>query len=566
MTHYIGKTSIELRLRGIRADAAFQWQQQAERFCYDQLLPALDALFARLAGPDEVLTIDKLDLDLRGLPANQWEETLLRQVLEAVEDLIQKRLNTSFPDERVERRPVALSHFDQWLHFLATGALPPGQAPTAEAVLRQSVLETVAAQSRALQRFLDLIRRDVRALRRLLWQHDDAFLDALLEASAGTEGKRLVALRTEAEMLLKEKPKRGQILDFEKNKSIKPEKLLPVFRQIFQEKTWAALAESKFEPVQVLQQTWVELFAWHIPELSARSAYLAFLQQQIEARPARFAAISTTLAPVVEQLKKDMKTGATPQSSPFEKEKTEPAAALSEPAGDDTASLPEAANLKPETLKPETSKIETSKPEAANVETLKPETLKPEVSDWYVRNAGVVLLHPFLPTLFQTLGLTNKGQFDTMEKRQQAVHLLHYAATGQTDAPEFDLVFEKFLCGWEIETPLRRDWKLEIARPSAQTSHSDGDESVGRGNWEEEVETMLQAAIKNWGKLGNASPDALRENFLRRPGKLSYRPSDGWRLRLESSGIDILLNYLPWGLSVVKLPWMKEMLNVEWTS
>src|SRR5262245_24897711 len=118
MPHYIGKTSVELRLRGVSADAALGWQEQAERFCYDRLLPALDGLFDRLTGTDEILAIDKLDLDLRNIPAGQWEHVLLHRVLEAVEDLINKRLHTPLPEDRIERRPIALGHFDQWLYFL----------------------------------------------------------------------------------------------------------------------------------------------------------------------------------------------------------------------------------------------------------------------------------------------------------------------------------------------------------------------------------------------------------------------------------------------------------------
>jgi hypothetical protein len=38
-----------------------------------------------------------------------------------------------------------------------------------------------------------------------------------------------------------------------------------------------------------------------------------------------------------------------------------------------------------------------------------------------------------------------------------------------------------------------------------------------------------------------------------------------WRLQVEQKAIDILLGSLPWGLNVVKLPWMESMLMVEWS-
>jgi len=74
---------------------------------------------------------------------------------------------------------------------------------------------------------------------------------------------------------------------------------------------------------------------------------------------------------------------------------------------------------------------------------------------------------------------------------------------------------------------------------------------------------LLENVIRTWEKIGNTSIDGLRQGFLRRDGKLSER---GGRLylQMEISGIDVLLDYLPWNLSIVKLPWMKEILFVEW--
>jgi hypothetical protein len=50
---------------------------------------------------------------------------------------------------------------------------------------------------------------------------------------------------------------------------------------------------------------------------------------------------------------------------------------------------------------------------------------------------------------------------------------------------------------------------------------------------------------------------------LQRAGKLS-RVDDGWLLQIEQKGVDVLLSYLPWGIGLIKLPWMTELLYVEW--
>jgi hypothetical protein len=64
--------------------------------------------------------------------------------------------------------------------------------------------------------------------------------------------------------------------------------------------------------------------------------------------------------------------------------------------------------------------------------------------------------------------------------------------------------------------------------------------------------------------LRNTSPDGLRGTFLIRSGKLCLRDGGDWSLQVESNSFDILLDQLPWGISMIKLPWMEKMLWVEW--
>jgi len=123
--------------------------------------------------------------------------------------------------------------------------------------------------------------------------------------------------------------------------------------------------------------------------------------------------------------------------------------------------------------------------------------------------------------------------------------LLHYLATGSSEAPEYALGMAKFLCGMPHDMPIDR-----VSLLSEQDV--------------EEADAMLQAVIEHWEALGKVSNDSLREGFLQRDGKLSRRDGD-WLLQVESKTLDILIGRLPWGLSIVKLPWMPEMLHVEWS-
>jgi hypothetical protein len=167
-----------------------------------------------------------------------------------------------------------------------------------------------------------------------------------------------------------------------------------------------------------------------------------------------------------------------------------------------------------------------------------------EAAPYYVRNAGLVLLHPHLPRLFRNLDLLEGKKFREEAARHRAVHLLHWLATGQEGAPEYDMLLAKHLCAMPFEAPLEREIELEERE-------------------KQECYALLEAVIGQWTALKHTSPEGLRQGFLQRDGKLERR-SDGWRLRVEQRTMDILIDRLPWSISLIKLPWMPEMLAVEW--
>lgn len=162
----------------------------------------------------------------------------------------------------------------------------------------------------------------------------------------------------------------------------------------------------------------------------------------------------------------------------------------------------------------------------------------------FLESAGLILLHPFFDSLFKDFELLTEGQFKDVESQTKAVHLLHYLATKKELAAEYELVMEKFLCGWDPEVPIAREVKLSQ-------------------EMKDECETLLKAAIIHWSALKNTSPDGLREGFLQREGKLILNDFQD-RLIVENKAQDVLLSYLPWGYSIFKLPWMKNALYVDW--
>ncbi|MCK6692104.1 MAG: hypothetical protein L6Q97_08375 [Thermoanaerobaculia bacterium] len=199
----------------------------------------------------------------------------------------------------------------------------------------------------------------------------------------------------------------------------------------------------------------------------------------------------------------------------------------------------------PETAAPDTQPKPADAPEQTPAQEKRDKTSFPP-EGIMVDNAGVVLLGVYLPAFFQELKMTDGKTFPTPDDQYRAIHLLHFLATGLENPEEPALTLPKLLCGLPLEEPV----PLELALSEAEKNESND---------------LLKAAIQNWPALKNTSPDGLRSGFLQRMGHLSRAESQSaWLLRPERLGQDMLLERLPWSISVIKLPWMEEAIQVEW--
>ncbi|MBS1911429.1 MAG: hypothetical protein JST22_05535 [Bacteroidetes bacterium] len=165
-----------------------------------------------------------------------------------------------------------------------------------------------------------------------------------------------------------------------------------------------------------------------------------------------------------------------------------------------------------------------------------------------VQHAGLVLLHPFLPSFFRNLGLIGAGEkVIPAEQAPRAAALLHLLATGRDDAFEFEISFGKVLLGLAPETP------MPISAGLVQP------EDI------EEAEALLGSVIEHWSILKGTSIASLRTSFLQRSGLLR-RERERLCVHVEPAYFDMLLNQLPWGISIIVLPWMAAPVFVEWES
>ena len=164
-----------------------------------------------------------------------------------------------------------------------------------------------------------------------------------------------------------------------------------------------------------------------------------------------------------------------------------------------------------------------------------------EEEEYFVHNSGLILLAPFLPRFFAELYSPEQQQ---LSDPVLAVGLLHYLAYGQLPSSEQELVLNKLLCGLPLT--------VALDLPSGFTDAQ-----------REEADTLLNAVILHWSALKAVSVTWLQHVFIQRPGIL--RRSNGhWLLRVESRPPDVLLSKLPWGISTVKLPWVENILTIDW--
>ena len=79
----------------------------------------------------------------------------------------------------------------------------------------------------------------------------------------------------------------------------------------------------------------------------------------------------------------------------------------------------------------------------------------------------------------------------------------------------------------------------------------------------EEIKNLLDAMVTRWTALKSTSGASMAKGFFRREGS-PRRVDKGFQLLIPRISIDILLNRLPWTISIIKLPWMEETLYTEW--
>ncbi|GAA4276778.1 contractile injection system tape measure protein [Aquimarina mytili] len=533
--HLIGKQIIDIEVNS--SDKIYAMQQKVSELVWKDLLPMLTTMFDRIVGEDEVISLNRIELDIGHINLNNRAQIIeiVDKIIKLLEKTIEervknlsihkngfkvknenqndktfdlkkdvyhrkqkenlehyskeKRTNREHTDnesklEKNNRQLLRRYYFDLWLYWLEKGRLPSYTIEPTEDWM-PLILETLGIDIDAVTILENKLREYPIALKRLVLQHTGKDLKSIVELYTGFSQTKLLDLCKE-------------IKDLSKNQSAKS---IPIDDRVLEINIWQYI----FKEV-ILGRKKLESISLGIAVM--KQPFMTFLfKETVNIKVIKTETDYPFLQAILEKV---------PQVHEKEKE-------ISLLKDDDEIDDGKDGFLEIEDAVSNEEELETPQ---------------------FFNNAGVVLLHPFLSSFYRKLGLLGEKDFIDFKAQSKAVVLLHFLATAKEDPKEYEMVLPKFLCQMPVNIPL--DHSIKLTK----------EEKV-------EANNLLQAVIEHWGVLGGTSPDGLREGFLMREGKLE-KEQTGWKLFVEQKTLDILLDRLPWNLGLIKLPWMKEILKVEW--
>ncbi|MBD2753190.1 contractile injection system tape measure protein [Spirosoma validum] len=555
--HLIG--NVALNVHASRQTDGVALQTEVSEWFWQDLLPELNQALDAVIEPHTVVRLDRIAIELPAVGKKNWKEKLTQSVCRMIaEEIIRRRLFPRSTDAPVQEVSPTANRFEAWLDFIRTGHRRLSVATPVEWEL--AALDLIATSPVAVSTFRQLLRTQPVALERLVRQYDDPFLVQLAEAMTGRSARELLRWQTAFRGLF-------AVTWWQKCIGItlvEVKNATSVFWLLVFEKLSTDTYQSELS--QWVNST--EFFKRLLERVTRRSFSATsqalvldrFFQQQHrqQAKPKTRAQKSrvgksidivfetTQLQQAIREAFRNVSEGELLVSL-FEKiveeHRTVITNFLAKQSQISSSGATVSQSADAETELPVEKSTEAGR--ADNVSERMPidnpiHTDVDEGEVFYVPNAGVVLLHPFLSAYFTEVGLQPNRQSD----HRRAVQLIHYLATGKTKTPEYEQGLPKILAGWPINQPI--DGSIRLTKREKA-----------------EAKSLLDMVIAYWSALGSTSVAGLREGFFYRDGRLTKR-DNGWLLQVERQTIDILLDQLPWGIGVIKHSWMNEFLYVEW--
>ena len=526
--HVVRRTSLEVTA-SVGADA-FRFQQEVVVWAHDCLLPELGRIFASLPSSEELIRVDRLDLELSSSDGGNWGPEVLGKLRSELISALMNRTRSASAagaarvavDALDEDVSVGRGFLDTLVYYLETGVLPWSSAVMSQSAFDEAMqhwltssdvgrlrpqvaqlLQTGSVRSRFLASFSQAVLRktltvffDVpEQVWEQVWLDSETLRLRPTQRQEPIAGSANVSLDSESVRL---QPRLAELSSSRQGPRAIPALLLREFVDALAASSFIYSERTEFEAVKSFLTRLVREERIGAGELRAIRLDSRSFQR---ARDAVLEAGSRS----------------TLDSKPVL------------PASSTAGSAPAPAAERSETAAPGT-RVERRQRE------------NPAVEGIFIQNAGLVLLAPFLPTLLERVGVASDG---ALKDPGMAMALMHYLACGEEGPAEFQVVLPKVLCGWEIETPI----DLPGTIPAVM---------------KDEARQLLESAVAHWAILKDTSAAGLQEAFLSRAGKISQTRNDDWLLQVEQRPFDMLIQQLPWSFKLIKLSWMTRLLRTEW--
>jgi hypothetical protein len=457
---------------------ALGFRREAERFCSDELVPAIERLIDSLDIPTgRLVQINRVEIHAVRA-GSALDEQLLEQILRELRRELEAHISSG---QVAGKEPVGYSVIEQLLVFLDRGYLPWNAAPAEEwnAAVEEALHGVDSSQLGRIAAILSLERARFRFAACQSWTSLVRVLQKLTSSEAAIA---VVRIATEAHQLADRISERGVSRGFE----------LPLARIVLNQ----LFGQNAVAPGSFAEQV--------ASVLRSRQDLAELVAAERTFKPTEYSHLNPLLT-------------STAASSPR---------------------LEQQAPAKRAEAMIETGKEVT----ACRVSDLAPPPSPDNAAHpLYIEDAGLVIVAPYLPAFFRKLNLIEAGKISDPVTALSLLHFLTFATLPQHEA---QLVLPKILCGMPLETP------ADLATALSEEQLREADELLG-------------AVIANWPILKSTSVEGLRDTFLRREGALELRNAE-WSLRIQRTGVDVLLDHLRWTISLIRLPWMPNPLRTDW--
>lgn len=568
--HLLQKVTFEIGLAS--QEGAFEIQNRISNAFRSGVLRELEKMFDRKSIPGVVISIDKIEINLGNLNSARLEEDIIsafeRELdgfLATLGEEINRAETTSFDtpkkvnvrwsvsgnphfEAEVTLSDNSASHYEKVLQLLEFGILPGSNEAFESRKFSDLIHEVLEKHSEQFIRFLKLNKNKPKIFQRLVLNLSAPQLQYLL-ALLGC------AFSSELPATIKE------LSGYLRNAGVSVANLrIPgavFFSSIEQFIGWLLLLKYAGEPFNPgvsrpeLKRTSVKLSDKPESDHVKLIAEIIFIAERLRERPiAGVHAVRKNKGIISDVLRKAITLVQTGLShSPSEEKSTGASEHVlpEESPNKESSILSDSASLLQNTLFTLPDKNTTQNP----LSPPNPDDEVPGVdSGIYISNAGLIILAPYFKHFFSNLGLLNGKEFVSPEAAWKAVHLLQHACgftreNAEDGWSEHELVFNKVLCGIPIPDPVPEKMDLTESELS-------------------EVNELLKAVLANWTIMSRSSAFALQSTFLQKKGRLSKTGKD-WELLVErDSAVEILIDKLPWGISMTKLPWNEYTIHTQW--